>query len=193
MPILEAGESAMVNFGSICIGQCSLFERIKQAKVYISSLVHNFCPPFGVRLKPIYSPTPAFIVYAKSLIQNIFTTACLSKIRPPIVEGVMVNMVCLFLATTSEYFPRHIDSLFCSWNTIPLSVKTACSRTPLSAPVPSRKPLVIASVHDGVLALRERNKSVGWVLRLDNFVSWNTILGHVPTSNRNLLPTANLS
>jgi hypothetical protein len=132
------------------------------------------------------------IVTAKSRIRLVLTIRAWAKIGSAIIKTVTVSVVNLFTISA--------DNLAVHSNlTIPIApkcVKTKPNCLAMSDPVPFREPLIVGSVYDGILSLRERDQAVGWIERLSNgmaLVLRTALSGHVLTSNENLVSVAILT
>jgi hypothetical protein len=110
----------------------------------------------------------------KFTISGIFSASTFAKIIPSIIQAIAVAVVALLAIITSQYQSMH--SYF--WSAIVNLIGSQCIeftglRVLICPPIPLREPVKITSINDGILALRERDQSVGCIKRLDNRVSFN--------------------
>lgn len=120
----------------------------------------------------INSNIPTCIVRVNFRVPYIFQLRTLTKIIFAIVQSIMVSVVALFIRRTFKYFAVHQYRV--------LSSRDVKNMIPLDGlPRPLRKPFKILGINDSVLALRKRDKAVGFVKRLSDFVSNHTAFWHV--------------
>lgn len=169
-------ELTVVLLGCLIVGVCGrLFTGVRR-KINQFVIDPNAGFPFSPILTPKHTLETARIVEWFFLVSEILGVRTLTEIRSAVVERVVVTVVNLFAHLTTKNESLHVSTFLGS-------IKTIGRGTPRGVPIPLIEPIEISGVNDDILPLRERDKTVGCVERLNNFVSLNTELFHFPTSN----------
>jgi hypothetical protein len=178
-------------FRSSIVGSGGFLGCVKQAEVDANPIVSNPGTPFFCGYVPGYSNKTASVVGSQSDIAQILCVSRFTKILSTIVERFSVAMLWFFPRFALEDFVRHIYVISTSvYFLIAFCVKTFCSFVPLCVPIELIQPIVIGGIHDRVLILRQSNKAVWFIKRLDDFVPTNTEFWHIPTSSGSVLLAA---
>lgn len=142
-------------------------------------------PPTAVWEHPLVA---SLIVATQSAIANI-----LRGITFPEVFSAIIQRVSIFVITHLFIFQAKYKTVHGNMMTIvpPVCVKMTSFRFK-SRPIPLAEPFEVREINDGILILRQWDKSVRFVLRLDNWMAFytRTLSRHLPTSNRNLCSAA---
>lgn len=145
---------------------------------------------------PIYlkACTPAFSVKINSLkwrgssilfasILAILGMSAFANILPPIIEGVVVSVVCLLFIVAAKNQTGHFPA------TLFGSVKTFGSLIPMCLPLPLRQPSEVGGIDNGILTLRETNQAVRWIGWLGDLVSRYAESRHESSEKGFVLPS----
>jgi hypothetical protein len=173
---------SMFSLGGIAVRIRGFFCRIEIAKML----------DFTVRLyrraesssASVHSHKSAGIVRWFSSVPGILNASRFSQICPAIIKRVVVDVI----GHASKNFRVHVTSV----STSAASIKTLRMGIPFCTPVPLIEPFVVNGIDNCRLALRERDKTVGCIERLDNCVSFHAVF-HSLTSNEIVIPAAILA
>lgn len=161
------------------VGVCCFFWRTKFTKEVFFSVYSNTGLPFSCRFIPTDSSVSACIRSTHFCVISILCMCGFTEIPSSIIECVAIFVVSFFLwcavqnnSVHTNYFP------FVSSD----GIKAFGVVIPLSTPVPLVEPFEIFGVNDGVLPLRQWDKAIGLVERLNNCVSFHAAF-HWSTSN----------
>lgn len=130
----------------------------------------------GNPLAPVNSPSntlkAALAIASHSPVSGVLSGSRLAKVRPTIIERIVIYMVHFFAFGTAKYHAMHSYLLL-----VALSggseIPTRCA--PRSVPIPLRKPFKICRVNNGELALRKWNKAVRFINGLSYFLPGNLV------------------
>jgi hypothetical protein len=115
------------------------------------------------------------IVALASTVASILRTRAFSEIHPSIIETIVVSMVTFFSFAASQNYAMHGWMGFIVLCLSTSGIKSLGAFIPFSNPVPHGKPFKVRGINKGILALREWDKTIGWIKRLDNFMSWHLV------------------
>jgi hypothetical protein len=177
----------MIKTRSFIVRTCSIFGRNEEAKKKSPFLVPYLCAPLGCTFHPTNANVSAGVFSVQLSIGVVLSMSTLTDVLAAVIQGIVISMIHLLPSLTPKNEPMH-GRIFSSYPSV--GVKSARTRIPPGLPVKFRKPFIVGSVHNGILALRKWNQAVGWVLRLGYFVSYHTTFFHVPTSNGSMIPAA---
>lgn len=181
-------ELTVVLLGSLIVSLCGLFRGVIRSKVRSGPFVRNPSNPLSHCFVPVDSLEPTSVARHFLSILSVLRGRTFPKIFASIIDCIPVSVISKFTGVAAKKKTVHIDiSAICSSRLSPHRIKTVRVGIPDGIPIPLREPSEIVGVNDGVLALRERNKSVRFVERLRHFVSDNTSFKHLPTSSWNVL------
>lgn len=166
--------------------------RSEVAEMDKGQLVSDASNPFIVSFVPANPNVPTFVSWVEFFsIPAILRSVGLSQVLSPIVECVVVFVVKFFIRITLENFFFHV------YRSGTYGVKALSSNIPLSVPIEIVDSLKIFNVHDSDLVLREGDKAIRLIKRLDNRRSWHSpecaFLGHRSSVKGSLLPAAILA
>src|SRR5258706_1693641 len=164
----------MILLGSFVVGMSRFFGRIEASQEERMSVAHyHAAPPFR-----LFVPIDSFVLPLGGLgIANVLSMGTWAKILFPIIESIAVFVVNLFPRRALDDLSMHSERF-----TVRSAdyIERVRFWTEHCHPVPLREPFKILHINDGVLILRQRNQTVGFVQRLSDFVSYHTRFWHVP-------------
>src|SRR6266850_257603 len=162
------GKFTKVFFGCTVVSICRFFNRSKSANPYSFPVELKFAFPLPACLRPIHAFFTAGIAGSRTNIARIFCMRTPSDILASIIQCIFVDVVAFFFPLAIQNEPMHFDMLP---RMSSHRIETFSFRIPRSAPVPLIEPIKIVGVHDGILILCKRDKSVGFGKRLSDRVS----------------------
>lgn len=176
---------------SFIIGSGCFLGGFKQAKVDTNPIVSDSGTPLFCWCVPCHSNETAGIVGSKSYIAQVLCVGGLAEIFSFIVERISVYVFRFFIGAATKNLSRYAYriSLSCH-NFYAGNIKAFSLCIPNGAPVPLVKPREISNINDGILVLRQGNKAVRLVKRLDDYVAFHVDFRHFPTSNGSVLSAA---
>lgn len=136
-----------------------------------------------------HSPLPSFVIpchttVSARIINTLFTVTGVLRLRTfsqialSIIQSVVIPMINEIFFRYAEYFSMHISNpYFCMTD----HVKHPSSFSGI--PVFTGEAREVLAINDCVSSLRQWDETVGWVERLNDFVSNHTISWHGSTSN----------
>ena len=148
-------------------------ESTKKPRLIVESNTRYPCTPVLPVRNSFESTGVVFIQFA---ISRILRARALTEIISSIVQRVMVLMVCILTLKNCSVHGHF------SLTIPPASIKTSGVFRPKSMPVVLGKPPKIFGINNRILSLRKWDKAVGFIQRLNNFVSADREF-HSPTSH----------
>jgi hypothetical protein len=162
----------VMNFCGFIVGVRSLFfcRKISQPNA-LARNAYGSGPSFVSTLRK-YPLETTSVPAEHSSVCAIFLMRAQTKITLSIVEAVEVFVVNFLFFIGAKYFSVH-SYFFARLAIIPRGAadRVGCVCVTMDFPIPFREPLKIFGVNGGILSHRKRNKTVGWIERLDNLVS----------------------
>jgi hypothetical protein len=183
------GELSMQPDCRFIISVSSFLSSSKHPEMYPFAIKTDASLPHLRQTVPTHSLEPRGVVILQSTIMDVLLLSAVAQIVFPIIKRIVVLMVNFPIKLKSH------DGFVQEYVCLPIPhdisdcVKGLGSETAHSVPVPLQQPIVVLSIYYGILLLRKWNKTVGWVRRLDDFVSLYTGF-HGPTSHGALIPAA---
>jgi len=180
----------MMGFSSVIVGFCCQFWRLERPEVDSFSIYVNLRSPSFSLFNPNYAFVPTSVIRLLLTVAGILILIADSQIIFAIVESMVVPVVYLnlFRRVLHGSVHKNLRFVFSSGR-----IKHFHALCPLCVPVPLTEPIVIIGVNDSGLALRKRDKAVGLVDRLDDFVSYYTRFSHVSSSIGDVLSSRTLT
>ena len=129
------------------------------------------------------------VIFSNFFILMVLGVGANSQVAPAIVQGVMVLVVYIISGIAFQNFSGHKVSDICPPFSS-LGSKRISRGVQMGTPIPLRKIFKVLGVNNRVLSLRQGNKPIRLVERLDNFVSTNTRFMHRSSLKDRLLPAA---
>jgi hypothetical protein len=166
---VQACELAVVLLGCFVVGACRIFWRSVTPDVFMPFVQMNLCNPMSLRSIPIDPFESRCVARRFKSVALILRRSAFAKIVTTVVKPIMVFMVHSFIRLATKDESVHPDVFR---DSPPQCVKCFCVTVPIRAPRPLVEPLKISGIHQSILSLRQRDKTVGWVGRLSNGVSW---------------------
>lgn len=188
--MIDKCKFAMKFLCRLVVGAGRFMWRFEITEKDIFPVQHNPCSVEGVTFVPTHSLESSQIIGVHPDISMVLSVVAFSKIAFAIIQSIVITMVSKVVP-----FPEvKYDSVHTYHSAIFLflvpyicaGVKTLGCLVPRSMPSVLRQLLDILSIHDSVLALRESNEPVGWIERLGNRVPWQSLSGHILTSNESV-------
>src|SRR5712664_1983101 len=175
-------EFPMIRFSSSIIGPCRNFRAIKVTEPDTFPIHSNASIPANVTAKRNALETAGIVLW-RSHIPRVLMVGTFAKIIFPIIKCIAILVVTLLTgATAMQNLPMHEYRIRAyGIEGIPNFRDT---------PVPLREPLKIFGIDNRILSLCERNKSVGFVQRLDDCVAFHVVNSHWSSLKGLLLPAA---
>lgn len=163
----------MMNFCRNVVNvRCFLFGQ-ESAQVVTLAVHPNLSGPLVRRFVPCHTFVTTRVVQLLATVSCILLPRAFSQVMAAVIQRVSVSVVSFFSWLTTKYKTVHPFFL------IRPSVKTSTMPVPVSVPRPLREPIKIFGVNNRSLSFGQRDIAVGWVERLNNFVSHHTLFWHV--------------
>lgn len=178
---IQVGKLSMILLGSLVIGVRRFFFGREASQMYALVIERDECSPSLGKGTPKNTLINATGNFCLKTIATILSIRTLSKIFSSVVQSVVIPVVAFFSSFAPGDDSVHSDGFsICT----PVNVEILGRWTPIRGPVPLRKPVEVLNVDNRVLSLRQWDKSVRFIEWLNNFVSDNTLLGHVLPPSR---------
>jgi hypothetical protein len=156
----------MMNEGGGIVGMGRIFNGKESANVIPFAAIPNVGGPLISGFIPVDADETARVVSLLPSVELILRTRAFSDVVAAVIQRVVVFVVRELSGLAGKNHSVHVlvvaraDDVECS------SV-----RIPQCVPVPLQKEFVVRSIDNGILFSGKWNNLVGWVKRLNNFVS----------------------
>jgi hypothetical protein len=196
---IENGEVAVLYLRGGVIGPGSILDLHEESYVDSLSARVNHSSPFFSPGVPSHTFVAAFVSSPLTLVERVLLVRCLPEIVTAIVQSVVIFVVALFVRTAAKNDTVHLPSAAflmlppASEVLGPLRVKSFSERGVTGKPKPLVEPIVVRSIDNGILALREWDQTIGCVERLSNGMPLFRRSGHKSSLKGLLVSTAILA
>jgi len=164
---IKAGEISEILFRGFVVRACSVLFRFVNAQISLFVRYVDGCTPFLQSFVPTYASIATSISFRQRLVMYILRMRTKTKIVSSAIQSVAVRVVNFTAVITSDYYTMHVNP-----RTFGISTGVDFSIIERNMPQPLRQPLKVCGIDDGSISLRERNKSVGLVQWLNDFVTF---------------------
>ena len=186
---VQNGEVAKVFLCCFIVGVRGLLFRGEKSEKTRTATQSNKGKPFAPIFSPANTLKSTLVRTRLSLMSAILRVGASAEVVSTVIQAIMIFMIRLFRMRCVEDDLMHKDEL-----------STPCSASGVesvgcwigeSVPVPLRQPHKVSGIDNGILPLRQWNKFVGWVGRLNDLMALHPIVKtfrswHGSYSNRNL-------
>lgn len=187
--VISQRELAMVLACGLIICLCRLSWRGEAAYFNRTPVDCNSSTVFAKTLP--HALEPDRVIFTKPSVFGVIRMRTYPKIRPTVVQSIVVSVVGYLTYETSRDEIAHADSG--ATRELPIGIETLGAFAPPRKPVPLREPFKVFTVDDGILPLRKWNQAIGWIERLCSGVPRKRLAGHTLTSNGSVLLAAILA
>ena len=158
----------MKHFCGIIIGKSGPLGGLVSSKIFLFPTHFNSCLPSFPNLVNSFIFRCGRIIFLSIAI--VFSKRTFSKVLPAVVQSIAIFVIGQFLRLTPKNYSMHIDFRGESYG-----VETPTTWNPQGTPIPLIQPLKIGGIYDGVLALRQCDKTIGLVKRLSDCVAFHAV------------------
>jgi hypothetical protein len=171
-------------FGLPVVSQRCINRGIEETEVLsLATTADDGCPSAGI-FKKISSLVAARIVAVLALIVVIANRSI------PQVLAAVVQRIVVFMIDNPKLRAKQPMHFYSTTAPATPSIVGLHVLTPVGVPIPLQQPLEIGGINNRILSLRESDKTVGWVERLSNCVTFHAArvytFGHGSYLHRNL-------
>lgn len=152
----------------------SLFS-VEVTKVLTFPVCVYICGPALISLVITDTGSAGLAIRKYATVLHVLAARALAQVGAAIIQGVVVPVISKFSMRQTEDHLVHERAPVSS-----ACVKRARAFIPEGVPSCLRQPSVVSGVHDGVVAMRERDKFDRLVLRLDNLVTFHAAFHKEP-------------
>ncbi len=167
-------------------GFCQLIE---VAKMALFSFHSNVCSPFVFFITPDHSYIARFVIGSFRSVSLVLRVGSPADIESAIIKCVPILVVAFLFPFQFQECAMHKNRVPAAFASFTVSCRVKASRRRQRVPIPLIKPIIISGINQSILTFRERDNSIGWILRLDNCVTLHAAF-HRSTSNGSLIPAA---
>ena len=164
--VREFSQGFLDKFG---VGGVCLFWGGVKTEIYCAPVDRATGLPLPTFLPPADALKSRGVVFLFPAIGEILGIRSWPEIGSAIVERILIFVVNV-VRFALQNLAMHLDHFLAQ---LSLGIEVLRFRVQMGTPVPLGQRVIVRRINYGVPALRERNKSVGWIERLDNSVSFH--------------------